>query len=115
MTGLGLGIEQAGAAARLSGDLDLHTAPGPRGAGTALAAANPGVTPRLDLHALRFMDSSGLGAITAAHEQPAAAEGQSLLCRPTTQGRQPLSITGLAEILVVRTESAPAFRPSEGQ
>lgn len=81
----------------LGGELDLETAPRFDQAMTiALAAARPIV---IDLTRLRFIDSSGLWAITRAHSV-CRRRGVTLTIAPGDgQVREILEATGLADVL----------------
>ena len=91
--------------------LDAETAPGfrrvmavhLRGGGRVL----------LDLGALRFMDSTGIGAVLACLRLAAAADGTLKLCSPAEPLRAAFGIVRLdrlLDIFATRDEALAAFR-----
>ncbi len=81
---------------RVTGDLDISSVDGLRG---AVEAATVGHPERLtfDLASLRFMDSAGIAVLLgAAKEVPTVR-----LRRPNDAVRRVVELTGLGEVLVV--------------
>ena len=56
----------------------------------------------VDVQAVDFMDSSGLGVIVGAHKRLKGHDGTLALVSPNKQMRRILSLTGLDQILTVR-------------
>jgi anti-sigma B factor antagonist len=101
----------------LAGELDMATAEALDGALAGLPQNGSG-TVVLDLRDLRFIDSSGLRAVIAAHRE-AERKGQELaLIRGPEHVQQVFEITGLARRLrIVSDESqlAPASHRDDPQ
>jgi len=88
-------------ALRVTGDLDLETAP------QVLAAIEPhlagGTEPLvLDLSRLTFIDSSGLSALIRVHQRTTDAGRGLAIVPPTPPVAKVLEITGLDEVLPLR-------------
>ncbi len=62
----------------------------------------------VDVQAVEFMDSSGLGVIVGAHKRLKGHEGGLALVSPNKQMRRILNLTGLDQILTVRKSVAEA-------
>ena len=79
----------------IDGELDLYTAPALREA--AQSAMEGGASHLiLDLSAVQFMDSSGLGVIVACQKRLRETGGQlALVTPPTSPPTKLLSLTGL--------------------
>jgi len=88
-------------ALRVTGDLDLETAP------QVLAAIEPhlagGTEPLvLDLSRLTFIDSSGLSALIRVHQRTTDAGRGLAIVPPAPPVAKVLEITGLDEVLPLR-------------
>ncbi|GAA0905873.1 STAS domain-containing protein [Virgisporangium aurantiacum] len=86
---------------RVSGDLDLETAP------RLLAVAEPhlaaaGANLIIDLSALNFIDSSGLSALIRINKRAAATDRTLAIIAPAPQVAKAFEITGLDQILPLR-------------
>jgi anti-anti-sigma factor len=84
---------------RVSGDLDLETAP------RLLAGAEPhlaGADLVIDLSALNFIDSSGLSALIRINQRMAATDRTLAIIAPPPQVAKAFEITGLDQILPFR-------------
>jgi anti-anti-sigma factor len=84
---------------RLSGDLDLETAP------RLLAGAEPhlgGTDLIIDLSALDFVDSSGLSALIRINQRMAATDRTLAIIAPPPRVAKAFEITGLDQILPFR-------------
>jgi anti-sigma B factor antagonist len=86
---------------RVTGDLDLETAP------QMLAAIEPylaaGAEPLvLDLCELAFIDSSGLSALIRVNQRMAAADRPLTILSPAPPVAKVFEITGLDQVLPVR-------------
>ena len=100
----------------LRGELDAHDAPRLR-AGFAKAAEMAGELaegPRvvLDLTAVTFLDSTGLGTIVGALRRLREAEGELLVVLPESPARRIFEITGLDQVLSVRPTRTDALEGS---
>jgi anti-anti-sigma factor len=89
------------AVVRLSGDLDLATAP-KLAAQLAELAQNEVRHVAVDLSALEFMDSSGLSLFLAEHERVEMLGGELILFSPRPQVRRLFEVTGLNDLFTVR-------------
>lgn len=101
-TGLDVTITQAGTAAvvRLSGDLDVATAPGLWE--QLLGLSGQGVRAvTLDLAELDFIDSSGLSVLVAASKHLRERDGDLMLLSPKPSTRKVLEITGLTDVFAI--------------
>lgn len=95
----------------VSGEVDLHTAPGLRAAldeAVALAGQGSGVVVA-DLSQVGFLDSTGLGELVAAHQALAASGGRLHLVVAHERVGRLLRITGLADVLTVHADRAAAL------
>lgn len=90
----------AGPEITLSGEIDLQIAPELREAGDAAIAAAAGRPVRIEMSALTFLDSTGIGALVAisnaAHEKDVPLRLRSVPEKITKL----LSITGLDDVFV---------------
>ena len=95
----------------VSGEIDLHTAPGLRAAlePAVQAAREQGTAVVVDLSAVSFLDSTGLGELVGAHK--ALAESGERLHVVAVGDRVPrlLGLTGLTEVLAVHGSRADAL------
>ena len=95
----------------VSGEVDLHTAPGLRAA-LDQAVVQAGQDSRavvVDLAQVGFLDSTGLGELVAAHKALAASGGRLHLVVAHDRVGRLLRITGLADVLVVHPDRAEAL------
>jgi anti-sigma B factor antagonist len=84
----------------ISGELDVATATDLRSAGEqALADGSP--TLIVDLEAVTFLDSSGLGALIALRNASLAAERSFSLRRPSPRVNKVLELSGLTDVFDV--------------
>jgi anti-anti-sigma factor len=99
--------DQAEALVLLSGELDASTA-GQLYEQLA-ELTREGVTHvTLDLSELEFMDSTGLSVVIAEHKRTSASGGELIVLSPQSQVRRVLEITGLTDILHIRSEEQSA-------
>lgn len=94
---------------RLSGELDHHTAPELR---TALDRAIDGDGVRdivLNLSALSFMDSSGIGVLLGRHKKVQSVGGRLVVCGLGPTVRRIFELAGLLKILTVAASEAEAL------
>jgi anti-sigma B factor antagonist len=89
----------------LTGDLDIESCTAVR---SALIDAIDGIGERgrviVDLTALDFMDSTGLGLLVSAHRRAAERGGELRFVQPSTSVQRLFHVTGLDDVL--------AFHPS---
>jgi anti-sigma B factor antagonist len=85
----------------LAGDIDLATIPEARADVFAALTANPGATVVVDMSAVTFLDSTGLGMLVSANRQAEEAGGRVVLRAPTEPVRKVLEITGLDKVFLV--------------
>ncbi|MFE3600767.1 STAS domain-containing protein [Streptomyces sp. NPDC059142] len=87
----------AGPVIELAGDLDHHTAPEVRDALPQLGL-RPGQQLVLDLAAITFCDSSGIGALIAARNQALAADASIALAAVPERVGRIFRIVGLDQV-----------------
>jgi anti-sigma B factor antagonist len=66
-----------------------------------ICAALPATAVRLDLSALTFLDSSGLGTLVALHKTLRSRNGTVRLLRPAANVRQVLELTRLHRVFEI--------------
>jgi len=93
---------------RLAGNLDLTTVDRLRAA--VGPACGTGVEVRLDLSAVDFCDSTGVGTFVWLHRQATAAGGRLVLCAPRKAVREVLKISGVDRAIPVIGRAAPPPR-----
>ena len=99
-----------GAVVHLSGDFDLHTCADARLAVDELLAV--GMSPvYVDLSAVTFMDSSGLGTLVGLQKRANTSDLRLVLCGLSTQVGKILDITHLRDAFTIESE---APRPPAG-
>jgi anti-sigma B factor antagonist len=82
---------------RLSGEIDVANCGRiPEQVASALDSAVPGVV--LDMAAVTFIDSSGIGAMIAARTACLARDRDLRLVRPSLQVQRMLTLTGLDDV-----------------
>lgn len=94
---------------KLAGEVDVYTCGFLREA-IAKVADEGKVFIAVDVQAVEFMDSSGLGVIVGAHKRLKSSEGELILVSPNKQMRRILALTGLDQILNVRISVDEAIR-----
>ncbi len=88
---------------RLSGELDLNTAPEFRAAVEEELDARPDINAIfLVLSDVTFIDSSGLGVILGRYKRLRAHGGRLIAVAPSPQVRKVFDLSGLASIIPVR-------------
>lgn len=87
--------------ARLSGDIDLASAPTVRSRLNDVLALGP-ENLRIDLSQVGFMDSQGLNILAGLHKRAQESGGQILLVRVPDHIRRLLELTGLDALLDVQ-------------
>lgn len=111
-----LSIDSLGghAVVALSGELDLADAPGLAShLITAVAACGPSII--VDLAALAFIDSCGLGVLVRVLKWARESGGDMALAAPQQQVRRILGVTGLIDVFPVYPSvqhAASGTRPS---
>lgn len=97
---MSLAITVNGSQVRLSGAVDMVTAPSLRAELTELInTAGPGTELKLTLAEVSLLDSSGLSALLSAHKLAMSREVRLLLAALPRHVKRTLSITGLDEVL----------------
>lgn len=94
---------------KLAGEVDVYTCGFLRDAITKAADAG-NLFIAVDVQAVEFMDSSGLGVIVGAHKRLKGEEGELVLVSPNKQMRRILALTGLDQILTVSISVDEALR-----
>lgn len=85
--------------AKLTGELDHHTAPYLRDTLDREISLNNTVNIVLDFDGVTFMDSSGIGVIVGRYKQISARGGKVMVIRVKPQVDKILEISGLKTIL----------------
>ncbi len=85
--------------AKLTGELDHHTAPILRDTLDREISLNNTVNIVLDFDGVTFMDSSGIGVIVGRYKQISARGGKIMVIRVKPQVDKILEISGLKKIL----------------
>ncbi|NLG80545.1 MAG: anti-sigma factor antagonist [Firmicutes bacterium] len=100
---------------RLSGELDLGTAPEFRGRVEEELDARPDVTCMfLVLRDVTFIDSSGLGVILGRYKRLRARGGSLVAVSPSPQVRKVFELSGLATIIPVCETEDEAWARASG-
>ncbi|CAN5899894.1 anti-sigma factor antagonist BldG [soil metagenome] len=94
---------------KLAGEVDVYTCAFLREAIAKVAGAG-NFCIAVDVQAVEFMDSSGLGVIVGAHKRLKGEEGELVLVSPNKQMRRILALTGLDQILTVHISVDEAIR-----
>lgn len=94
---------------KLAGEVDVYTCGVLREAVNKVADQDK-LFIAVDVQAVEFMDSSGLGVIVGAHKRLKGSEGELVLVSPNKQMRRILALTGLDQILTVRLSVDEAIR-----
>lgn len=101
-------LDDARAVVEMSGDLDYCAVPRVRGALTDLLRAGRFLI-AVDMSAVEFMDSSGLGALLIGLKRAWAVGGAVVLVGPPECALRVLRITGVVRVLPVVTTMGEAF------
>lgn len=103
-------VEGTEATVRVSGELDMHTAPD---LDDVLVEVIDGGAERVvvDLSGLDFLDSTGLATILAGHQRITAKGGSLTLDGPSRYIIKMLDITGLDKVFEVRVSPKAAEPP----
>jgi anti-sigma B factor antagonist len=97
---MSLAIAVHGSRVRLTGAVDMTTAPGLRAELTELInAAGQGTELRVELDEVSIMDSSGLSVLVTTHRHATAKDVRLLLTGLPDHVSRMLNITGLTELL----------------
>ena len=86
---------------KLSGDIDHHTAKNVRDAVDDLIRRNNPVELELDLSAIEFMDSSGLGLVLGRYKKQTDMGGKMRIINPTRRVMQILQLAGVEKIIKI--------------
>lgn len=85
----------------LSGDLDLATVGDVHAVLVLAIDDHPGVTIRVDMAEVTFVDSTGLGTLVAANHRAARTGGRVELINVTDEVEQVFQMTGLDRLFIV--------------
>lgn len=92
---------------RVSGEIDLYTAPALREAALA-ALRQHGTTLRVDLRDVTFMDSTGIEVLLATRRRAELEGGSLTLCRLTPAVRRVIEVTGLDRLFTIVPDESGA-------
>lgn len=95
----------------LEGNLEQHTAPQFREAVTGMTGGHQVV---LDLSAVPFVDSSGLGALIGSVRRIREMGGDVVLCSPRPSVNRVLKMVGLSRVVPVLNDVEEATRYFSG-
>ena len=84
---------------KLSGDIDHHSAKSVRDSVDDLIRRNNPVELELDLSAVDFMDSSGLGLVLGRYKKQTDMGGKMKIVNPTRRVMQILQLAGVEKIV----------------
>jgi len=101
---LSVTVSEGAAAVRLTGDVDLATVSSLRSRLHELVI-NGHVHLAVELDAVTFMDSSGLGVLVAAQREVRVFRGSLVLVAPSPPVRRLLSLTSLDKVFDVRPDA----------
>jgi anti-anti-sigma factor len=94
-----MSVEPSGARLALAGELEFATVGELEAALRRLASEHPELPVTLDLQALEFMDSSGVGALLSANQSVLGRGAQLRLVRGPQRVQRPLEVSGVDRIL----------------
>ena len=86
---------------KLSGDIDHHSAKNVRDAVDDLMRKNNPAELELDLSAVEFMDSSGLGLVLGRYKKQTDMGGKMKILNPTRRIMQILQLAGVEKIIKI--------------
>jgi len=86
---------------KLAGDIDHHTAKNVRDAVDDLMRKNNPAELELDLSAVEFMDSSGLGLVLGRYKKQTDMGGKMKILNPTRRIMQILQLAGVEKIIKI--------------
>ncbi len=113
---IGVNRDAAGGASivRVSGEVDVQTAPTLADELTAVASATNAPKVVVDLSAVEFLDSTGLGVLVNARKEIAAADGRLAIVSTSARITKLFTITGLDEVFDVHTDVDSAVAAVSG-
>ena len=100
--------EGSSALLRIRGDLDLQVVDQVTEALARIESAEPDLLV-IDLSRLTFMDSTGMGAVAAAHVRALEAGRRFAIVRPPGGGRQAFDRTRLNEVIRITDDLAEIY------
>lgn len=100
------GDEASAATVGVAGEIDLATAPRLAETLERIESETPDAQVHVDMHAVTFLDSSGISVLVHAHKRLAEAGGCLVLHRPSDQIRRVLEISGLGSFFELSEEPA---------
>ena len=86
---------------KLSGDIDHHSAKSVRDSVDGLIRENNPAELELDLSAIEFMDSSGLGLVLGRYKKQTDTGGKMKIINPTRRVMQILQLAGVEKIIKI--------------
>ena len=86
---------------KLSGDIDHHSAKNVRDSVDSLIRKNNPAELELDLSAVEFMDSSGLGLVLGRYKKQTDIGGSLKIINPTKRVMQILQLAGVEKIIKI--------------
>ena len=86
---------------KLSGDIDHHSAKSVRDSVDGLIRENNPAELELDLSAVEFMDSSGLGLVLGRYKKQIETGGKMKIINPTRRVMQILQLAGVEKIIKI--------------
>ena len=86
---------------KLVGDIDHHTAKKVRDSVDNLIRKNNPVELELDLSAIEFMDSSGLGLVLGRYKKQTETGGKMKIINPSRRVMQILQLAGVEKIIKI--------------
>jgi len=86
---------------KLSGDIDHHSAKSARDSVDNLIRKNNPYELELDLSAIEFMDSSGLGLVLGRYKKQTDVGGKMKIINPTKRVMQILQLAGVEKIIKI--------------
>jgi len=92
---------------RVSGEIDLYTAPALREAALA-ALRQHGTTLRIDLRDVTFMDSTGIEVLLATRRRAELEGGSLTLCCLRPAVRRVIEVTGLDRLFTIVPDASGA-------
>ena len=92
---------------KLSGDIDHHSAKTTRDSVDGLIRKNNPAELELDLSAIDFMDSSGLGLVLGRYKKQSDMGGKMKIINPTKRVMQILQLAGVEKIIKIERIKQP--------
>ena len=104
-------VEKGRMTARISGEIDHHSARDVRKKIDDSFADSGALSLALDMSGVRFMDSSGLGLILGRFSKVSAAGGAFCVLDPSESVRRVLDVAGAARLIEIRSSPKKSADP----